>query len=391
MTMFPFTGRKNISLFLLTLYTFLGIFQFKLAFLQHEAFDIRDIDLSYMNYVKEQQQHNASFAVSDRSTLNMMTTQNDVNATMSNKDTNPLIESNTNINLPPPTTTKPTTKKEEISISRRKDAVMGGNNWQMGCIVLEQYKLVFCFIPKIGCTIFKQLFRRMEGKANWRLDPHYMGDLKTLRNYNASTVVEMMTSPDWTRAIFFRDPKERLLSSFLDKALSNHGYYLAARCCVCNEGEVGCTVELDIANLKRNKWVNGECMNKLQTFENFLSHLEKESNSGCATDPHWRPQTERIDDKFIPYINFIGHMDTVSADTERLLRQVGAWHPYGAVGWGKNQSEAVFQSKSASIRVSEAKLKLGQYYTPELEERAEKLYVKDYMHPVFNVTRSLDG
>ena len=35
-------------------------------------------------------------------------------------------------------------------------------------IVLKKYRLVFFTIPKVGCTVFKQLFRRMEGYRDWR-------------------------------------------------------------------------------------------------------------------------------------------------------------------------------------------------------------------------------
>jgi hypothetical protein len=41
----------------------------------------------------------------------------------------------------------------------------------------------------------------------------------------------MMTSPNWTRAIFVRDPKQRFLSAFLDKAIGNDGWHVLKQCC----------------------------------------------------------------------------------------------------------------------------------------------------------------
>jgi Sulfotransferase family len=97
--------------------------------------------------------------------------------------------------------------------------------WDAAPIVLEQYKLVFFTIPKVGCTAWKQLFRRMMGYRDWKNEnvhdmqpwnPESNG-LKYLYHYDRVTASTMMTSPEWTRAIIVRDPKERFLSAYLDK------------------------------------------------------------------------------------------------------------------------------------------------------------------------------
>lgn len=41
--------------------------------------------------------------------------------------------------------------------------------------------------------------------------------LKRLTHFDESQVNEMMNSPDWMRAIFVRNPHERMLSAYLDK------------------------------------------------------------------------------------------------------------------------------------------------------------------------------
>ena len=42
--------------------------------------------------------------------------------------------------------------------------------WGYECspIIIESHKLIFFTIQKVGCTVFKQLFRRMLGYDNWR-------------------------------------------------------------------------------------------------------------------------------------------------------------------------------------------------------------------------------
>jgi hypothetical protein len=109
--------------------------------------------------------------------------------------------------------------------------------WDVAPIVIPEYNLLFFTIPKTGTTIFKQLFRRMMGFENWSLkdedlvhSPHRNG-LKYLYHYSPTEANEMLTSPNWTRAIFVRDPKTRVLSAYLDKALHNHCDYVKRHCC----------------------------------------------------------------------------------------------------------------------------------------------------------------
>jgi hypothetical protein len=85
-------------------------------------------------------------------------------------------------------------------------------------IVIESHKLVFFQVAKVGTSMWKRLFRRMMGEPDWHdampHDPNTNG-LKFLNQYSLQEATYMMNSPDYTRAIFVRDPKDRLLSAFL--------------------------------------------------------------------------------------------------------------------------------------------------------------------------------
>jgi hypothetical protein len=56
-----------------------------------------------------------------------------------------------------------------------KDLVKAGDfiyynnpdSWDAAPIVIEKYKLIFFTLPKCGCTVWKQLFRRMMGYSDW--------------------------------------------------------------------------------------------------------------------------------------------------------------------------------------------------------------------------------
>jgi hypothetical protein len=109
-------------------------------------------------------------------------------------------------------------------------------------IVDEDHKLLFFSTPKVACTTFKFLFRRIAGVKDWDVqgggdeknnlphNPQY-NNLKYLWDYPIEEANEMMTDPTWTKAIFVRDPKTRFLSAFLDKAVGNYGSFVTQFCC----------------------------------------------------------------------------------------------------------------------------------------------------------------
>mmetsp|Transcript_21097 Transcript_21097/g.50141 ORF Transcript_21097/g.50141 Transcript_21097/m.50141 type:complete len:571 (-) Transcript_21097:732-2444(-) len=128
--------------------------------------------------------------------------------------------------------------------------------WDVSPIVVEEFKLVLFTTPKIATTVWKQLARRMMHYDNWREEnlqlPHYpqYNGIRYLYHYRSSskpstdnkglggiltttpTIDEILTSPLWTRAIFVRDPVERLVSAYLDKAVrDDNGWYVKHHCC----------------------------------------------------------------------------------------------------------------------------------------------------------------
>lgn len=241
--------------------------------------------------------------------------------------------------------------------------------WDGAPIVLESHKLVFFSIPKVGCTVWKQLFRRMMGYKDWQSqdstknlphDPSTNG-LKYLYDFGLEQANEIMTSPEWTRAIMVRDPKIRFLSAFLDKAVSNDHVHIANRCCP-----------------------DKTCIQDAQTILGFLQLIRR------CDDEHWMSQHERVDAKFWPYMDFVGHVETAANDARRLLRKIGAWDEFGATGWGEDGSLAIFQSTDttgAGEHATWSQWKVWQWYTPESEELVERYYQADYMNPLFHFTR----
>ena len=148
-----------------------------------------------------------------------------------------------------------------------------------------------------------------------------------------------MTSPNWTRVLFVRDPHVRILSAYLDKAV------------------------------KRDD-VKRRCGTTPSTFSDFL-----DLTSTCK-DPHWQTQRSIIDEKWCPFINFIGHVETAEHDMQRLLRVLGLREKYGAHGWGSNNSR-VFAKHYMQSRATGSGDKILIYYTEDLWDRVSKVYSED--------------
>jgi hypothetical protein len=97
------------------------------------------------------------------------------------------------------------------------DHIYTRNDWDGAPVVIEKFRLIFFTSAKVGCTTWKQLFRRIMGIKDWKAEEYKtmlpwnpeLNGLTYLYHYNRKKASEMMTSPNWTRAIFVRDPKER--------------------------------------------------------------------------------------------------------------------------------------------------------------------------------------
>ena len=232
-------------------------------------------------------------------------------------------------------------------------------------IVLEDYKLVFFAQAKVGCTVWKLLFRRMMGYANWRqmdlVHARAYNGLKYLDHYNLSYASHMMTSPEWTRAIILRDPKERFLSAYLDKAVESQLFL--DTCC----------------NQKRQVY----CNPVPPSLQEFLTAIR------TCPDSHWNPQSQRMEPKYWKYINFVGYMDTVQDDAKRLLMHLQVWRRFGQTGWGKDRKSAVFDGGDGLRHANNANDKVQEYLYPELEQQLEEFYAEDYQHPLFKFPSSV--
>ena len=253
--------------------------------------------------------------------------------------------------------------------------------WDVAPVVIWSHKLIFWTIPKVACTVFKKAFRRLEGYNDWMIEnnvlPHNPSSngLNYLFHFKPFEADDMLTDKQWTRAIFVRDPKERLLSAYLDKVVSNHSYYIRHRCCRIKSIETLLECDKFRASVLHSEKV--ELSTPAVTFEQFLKYVYPD-----CSDPHWIPQADRIPDNYWQFINFVGHVDRVKEDSETLFKRVGAWEKLDSSEW---PSGSMFSETNAH-HATFAKSKMKEYYTPELEAIVERIHRADYRHPFLNLS-----
>ena len=207
-----------------------------------------------------------------------------------------------------------------------KDDIYSRRGWDYAPVVIEEHKLIFFTVPKVACTVFKQLLRRMMGFADWEKGNHEVphnpavNGLKYLHQWSIPQAETMMLDPSWTKAIFLREPHEKFLSAYLDKAVLTG--YVRQHCRACPPGHCN--------------------------FGDFISVTQR------CRDRHWGLQSKRVDAKWWPYINFVGLLDEHKSNSVRAMLSPAAWEEFGASGWGRGGNHSIFQSNSLESRATGA-------------------------------------
>jgi hypothetical protein len=249
--------------------------------------------------------------------------------------------------------------------------------------VVPEYKLIFFTFPKVASTEWKRMFMRMNGNPDWctRGNSHAeeFNKITTLQDYAPEIATAMMTSPEWTKAAIFREPKERVLSAFLDKVVYDKTDVYVRDCCK----------KLPDENLKK------QCIDNRKKFDSFL-HFVTEYPKECF-NVHWEPQIAKIDSKWWPYIDVIGYQNNLLEDSRRILKmlypknrdegeghlQLSAWDRYGMTGWGvpgkgcENRPHA-FLEENTSGHNYDARSHLLEWYTAELEKLVEEKWAIEW-------------
>ena len=171
------------------------------------------------------------------------------------------------------------------------DYIYSSDDFAASPIVLEQpYNLVFFPVSGVADTAFRCLLRRLLNLENWKDTTQQLKGLRYLSDYSVDEASQIMSSPTYTRAMFVRDPLERLQATY-KLMLTSHEMKLAmiSRC-----------------DCARDCWYLSKCKDQLQTFQTFVRDLV-----GMCDEPFWRPQARRMEPRFYDTLDFIGMYESI--------------------------------------------------------------------------------
>ena len=102
-------------------------------------------------------------------------------------------------------------------------------------IIVPEYKLFFCYMEKVGCLMFNNVFRLLRLYTNSTMMTHdeavFQAQSTWFRNkpdrfgYNKNDLEAMLSDPGWTKAVFYRDPRSRFVSAYINKCIVEQDYY----------------------------------------------------------------------------------------------------------------------------------------------------------------------
>ena len=214
-------------------------------------------------------------------------------------------------------------------------------------IVLDEAKIIYCSIPKVASTEWKEaltayLFHeRIQGKRaqNRTLWKH-------LTEYSNRNVAEKIQK--YYKFIFVREPFARLLSAYKSKFEAQNGFY---------HRTFGREI---IKKFRANATEHAKNYGDDVTFFEFVKHIVYTGNQ----DEHWRSYDQLCHVCSVGY-DFIGHLETIDEDAPFLIKQA------------RVDSRVTFQSNRRSSASSELLRYYSQIPIPYIK-RLHHIYFKDF-------------
>ncbi|XP_069030078.1 carbohydrate sulfotransferase 8-like [Embiotoca jacksoni] len=179
--------------------------------------------------------------------------------------------------------------------------------------VEDKYKLLYCQVPKAGCSNWKRTLMVLAGQASNTQSikhdtVHYGDHLKKLDSFDRQGIMHRLET--YTKVMFVREPLERMVSAYRDKFENPNNYYhsLFGKPIISKY-----RVNPSWAALKTGNGV---------TFKEFVQYL-LDVHRPVGMDIHWEQANQLCNPCLIDY-DFIGKFENMEEESNFLLRLAGA-------------------------------------------------------------------
>nr|XP_003406393.1 carbohydrate sulfotransferase 9 isoform X1 [Loxodonta africana] len=179
--------------------------------------------------------------------------------------------------------------------------------------VEDKHKILYCEVPKAGCSNWKRILMVLNGLASSAYNishnaVHYGKHLKKLDSFDLKGIYTRLNT--YTKAVFVRDPMERLVSAFRDKFEHPNSYYhpVFGKAIIKKYRPNACEEALN----------NGSGVK----FKEFIHYL-LDSHRPVGMDIHWEKVSKLCYPCLINY-DFVGKFETLEEDANYFLQLIGA-------------------------------------------------------------------
>lgn len=236
-------------------------------------------------------------------------------------------------------------------------------------VVNYSNKIIYCAIPKNGCTFFKSVMLESMDSIN---SSHNLEDNIHSYIYNNFTLgcregeyslKEIYKEKDYFYFTILRNPLSRLVSGYLSKFMNKHPSERYQK--VINE-------------VYQSEGLSSNTQKSI-TFNQLVHHLTRTEDYNL--DPHWRPQHTFLGENKIKF-DFIGRLEDMETVAEVLSQKVNIdiseKLEKNKTDYKKFAPEEKFHDYYPhQLRKLEQFPKASHFYTPELEAMVRVRYAKD--------------
>jgi len=240
-------------------------------------------------------------------------------------------------------------------------------------IYLEEQNIVFGYVPKVACTNWKVLIRRLQGHSDYE-DKQIAHD-RTKSGFRfldraSEADNSILMDKNVQKIAFVRNPYSRVLSAYLDKidrvnknrnTASSNDYFVTVH------SEIRKFSQTTLNRSLKHK-LFGRFMHSKEESVDFLTFLQwikaNRTRSWAAQDEHWTPQSEILRYPSVD-IDFLGHFENLADDAKVALQMMGADFDF------PSQNEIGFKATGASSQ-------LDQYYDDAHIALVDELYSSDF-------------
>lgn len=183
--------------------------------------------------------------------------------------------------------------------------------WSYHSRVSTARRYVCVSVPKVGCTTVKRTLRALEELPacdDWG-DLHRSADQPMLTGFDPAECARILTSPDWFRFGFVRNPYDRLFSAWKSKIANTWDtQYLFLRTAIRDANDYPPSADGFVPFV---------------SFADYARFVAGSTDPRIAGDGHLDLQTNVLVPDVIPY-DVLGRFETFAEDFVAILRRLDA-------------------------------------------------------------------